>query len=99
MGEKRTVGYTEAGDAISMRLQRADAKKALGSVQKMNLGGNVLVLDGNRSLMQNKETVPKTRVEYEGGQYVTCLWAPSDLRIKSEEENHVEGQDVRDLGD
>ena len=52
-GEKRIVGYTEAGDGMSMKIQRADVKKVLGSVRKMNVGGNVVVLE--------------TRIEHEGG--------------------------------
>ncbi len=37
-----------------MRVQCADVKQVLCSVHKMNLGGNVIVLDGGRSYMQNK---------------------------------------------
>ena len=48
-GEKKIVGYTDKGEAVSMRVQCADVKKALCSVHKMNLGGNVVVLDGERS--------------------------------------------------
>jgi hypothetical protein len=47
-GEKRIDGHTEAGGGMSMRIQRADGKKVLGSVHKMNLGGNVVALDGNK---------------------------------------------------
>jgi hypothetical protein len=71
-GEKRIVGYTDAGEGVSMKIQCADVKKVLGSVHKMNMGGNVVVLDGRRSYMQNKETGQKTRIEYESGQYVMC---------------------------
>ncbi len=39
-------------------------KKVLGSVHKMNVGGNVVVLDGDESYMQNKETSKKTRINY-----------------------------------
>ena len=42
----------------------------------MNQGGNVVVLDGNRSYMVNKKTRQKTRIKYEDGQYVFYIWAP-----------------------
>ena len=54
-GEKKIVGYTDDGESVSMRVQCADVKKVLCSVRKMNLGGNALALDGNKSYMQNKE--------------------------------------------
>ena len=43
----------------------------------MNMGGNVVVLDGERSYMQHKESGKKTRIEYEDGQYVMYLWLPA----------------------
>ncbi len=88
-GEKRIVGHTEAGDGVSMKIQSADVKKALGSVHKMDLGGNAVALDGNKSYAQNKESGRKTRTEYEGGQCVVYLWAPSDRRMKDEEESKM----------
>ena len=59
-GEKLIAGYTDEGESISMKVQCADVKKVLCSVHKMNLGGNVVVLDGGRSYMQNKESRQKT---------------------------------------
>ena len=76
-GEKRIVGYTKEGEGIAMKIQRADVQKVLGSVRKMNMGGNVVVLDGERSYAQNKRTGQKMRIEYEGGQCVMHLWVPS----------------------
>ncbi len=55
----------------------------------MNLGGGVVVLGGDESYTQNKETGQKTRIEYEGGQRVMYLWGPSDRRIGDEEENKM----------
>ena len=52
-------------------------KKVLCSVHKMNMGGNVVVLDGEKSYMQHKDSGKKTRIEYEDGQYVMCLWVPA----------------------
>ena len=48
-GEKEIIGYTDQGEGVSLRIQRADVKKVLGSVHKMNMGGNAFVLDGERS--------------------------------------------------
>ncbi len=59
-----------------MRIQCADAKRVQGPVHKMNMGGNVVVLDGDKNYVQNKETNKKTRTNYEQGQYVMCVWAP-----------------------
>ncbi len=42
----------------------------------MNMGGNVVVLDGDKSYVQNKETYEKIRINYEQGQSVMCVWAP-----------------------
>ncbi len=36
-GEKEIVGYADDGEVVSMRSQRADVKKVLRSVHKMNL--------------------------------------------------------------
>jgi hypothetical protein len=55
-GEKNIVGYTDDGERVSMRVQCSDVKKVLCSVHKMNLGGNVVVLDGEKSYMQDKES-------------------------------------------
>jgi hypothetical protein len=76
-GEKMIVGYTDDGGAVSMKVQCADVKKVLCSVHKMNMGGNVVVLDGEKSYMQHKESGKKTRIEYEDGQYVMYLWVPA----------------------
>ena len=88
-GEKRTTGHTDDGKSVSMRIQCADVKKVLCSVHRMNMGGNVVVLDGGRSYMQNKETGQRTRIKYEDGQYVMYLWLPS-----SEREANVETEKV-----
>ncbi len=61
----------------------------LGSVRKMNLGGNAVVLDGNKSCMQGKEIGQKVRIEHECGHYVMYLWVPSVRQIKDEEENKM----------
>ncbi len=88
-GEKRVVGYTDTGEGLSMKIQCADVQKVLGSVHKMNMGGNVVVLDGNRSYVQNKESGQKTRIEYEGGQYVMYVWVPSRKEVVEEESPNI----------
>ncbi len=61
-GENKVIGHTESGDGVSIKIQRADVKKALVSVHKVNMGGNVVVLEGGRSYTQNKTTGQKTRI-------------------------------------
>jgi hypothetical protein len=91
-GEKKIVGYTDDGEGVSLRIQCADVKKVLGSAHKMNLGGNVVVLDGERSYMQNKETGKKTRINYENGQYVMHVWVPAkETMIKEESDKVLKG--------
>ncbi len=51
-------------------------KKVPGSVHKINMGGKVVVLDGDRTHMQNKETDEKPRINYEQGQHVMYVWVP-----------------------
>ncbi len=75
-GEKTIVGYTGDGAGVSLRIQRADVKKVLGSARKMSTGGNVVALDGDRSYTQNQETNEKTRISYEQGQRVMYVWVP-----------------------
>ena len=53
-GEKMVVGYTDDGGAVSMKVHCADVKKVLCSVHKMNMGGNAVVLDGERSCSTSK---------------------------------------------
>ncbi len=52
-------------------MQRADAKKVLGSAHTMKMGGNAVMLGGGKSYTQNKKTGQETRVKREDGQGVT----------------------------
>ena len=90
-GEKKIVGYTESGESMSMKIQCAEVKQFLGSVHKMNMGGNVVVLDGKKSYMQNKESGQKTKIEYEGGQYVMYIWVPSSKETVRESSKILKG--------
>ncbi len=63
-------------------MQRARVKQVLGSVDEMNMGGNVVALDGDKSYMQSKETSEKTRINYEQGQRIMYLWAPAKEKLR-----------------
>ena len=91
-GEKVIVGYAGDGGAVSMKVQCADVRKVLCSVHKMNMGGNVVVLDGEKSYMQHKESGRRTQIEYEDGQYVMYLWLPARREeVQGEAENVLKG--------
>ncbi len=60
------------------KVHSADVKTAPRSVHNMNLGGNVVALDGLKSYVQNWENGQKTKINYEKGQYVVYLWLPSN---------------------
>ena len=66
----------------------ADVRKVLGSVNKMNMGGNVVVLDGDKSYMCNKKSGQKTKIHYEDGQYVMYIWVPAKAASGGEEYHH-----------
>ena len=83
------VGYTEDGEGVSIKITCADVDKVLGSVHRFNTGGNVVVLDGGSSYMQNKKTGQKTRIEYENGQYVMYLWVPSTKEVVERESERI----------
>ena len=57
----------------------------------MNMGGNVVVLDGGKSYMQEKKSGQKTKMEYEGGQYVMYLWVPSSKETVKESSKILRG--------
>ena len=60
-----------------MRMTCVDVQKVLGSVHRMNKGGNKIVLDGEASYMESKKTGKRTKIHYDGGQYVLYIWAPA----------------------
>ena len=77
-GERTVTGCTDDGEAVSKRMTCADVHKVLGSVHRMNRGGNMVVLDGDESYLENKHTRRRTKIHYEHGQYILYLWVPSD---------------------
>jgi hypothetical protein len=83
-GETSMIGFTDEWVGVTMKMQCADVKKTLGSVHRMNQGGNVVVLDGHNSYLMNKATGRKTRIGYEDGQYVMYLWVKSDGATKDD---------------
>ncbi len=82
-GEKRIAGHAESGDGSSMKIQRADARKVLGSVHKTNVGGNAVVLDRERSYTQKK------RIGYEKGQHVMQVWVPTTEKETVEDQKQI----------
>ncbi len=64
----------------------------------MNMGGNVVVLDGERSYMQSKETNEGARINYEQGQCVTYVWALVKTGSGEGDGEGAEGQSLLDLG-
>ena len=81
-----------------MRIQCADVKKVLGSVHKMNLGGNVVVLDGDK--------LHAEQGDWQENQDQLRAGAVRDARVGAGEGEcsqggvgeSFEGQQVRDFG-
>ncbi len=58
----------------------------------MNLGGSMVVLDGDRSYTQNKESNEKTQINDEQGQCVMCRWTPvKEGEVAKETEKVLKG--------
>ena len=73
-GEKKLSGYTLDGSPFSMSVQCADVKRTLGSVYRLNQGGNVVVLDGKDSYMVNKRSGKRIPIKEEHGQFAIYIW-------------------------
>ncbi len=97
-GEKKIVGYTDDGGGVSLSMPCADVKKVLGSVHKMNMGGNVVVLDVEKTTCNTRIQARKRGIKYEGGQYVMRMRAPPKENEVREESEFFAGQSLRDLG-
>jgi hypothetical protein len=78
-GEKQVLGWTDEGDPVSMRMTVADVNKVLGSVHRMNLGGNKVVLNGSDSYMEGQNG-KRTKIHYKDGQFIMYLWVPAVSR-------------------
>jgi hypothetical protein len=75
-GEKQVMGWTDEGDPVSMRMTVADVNKVLGSVHRMNRGGNKVVLNGDNSYMEGRNG-KRTKIHYKDGQFIMYLWVPA----------------------
>ena len=56
----------------------ADVTRTLGSVYRMNEGGNVVVFDGKSSYMVNNKSRKITPIVQENGQYAMYVWVKDD---------------------
>ncbi len=97
-GEKNIVGYTDSGESVDLRIQCTDAKNALCSVHKMNSRGNVVVLDGGRSYVQNKETGQMTDQLRRGAVRYAHVVAVEGRGDAGGDRASFEGESARDLG-
>jgi hypothetical protein len=77
-GEKTLRGITETGAPFSMNIQCADVTRALGSVYRLNQGGNSVVLNGKNSYMLHVKSGIKTPIILEGGKYMLRIWIRDD---------------------
>ena len=75
--ERQPLLLTRVREGVSVRAQRAYAKRVLCSARKKKLGENVAALDGGWSSMQHKENGQRAMADYEEGQYVTHLRLPA----------------------
>jgi hypothetical protein len=73
-GEKKLSGFTLDGSPFSMSVQCADVKRTLGSVYRLNQGGNMVVLDGKDSCMINKRSGKGIPIKEENGQFAIYIW-------------------------
>ena len=61
------------GFGVSMTLQCADVKKTLASVHRMNQNGNIVILDGDASMMINKVSGKVMPLNCENGTYFSTI--------------------------
>ncbi len=54
-GKRKIAGYTELMEALCVKIQPVDVKKVLEPMRKINLGGKVAGLDGERSFVVNED--------------------------------------------
>ena len=71
-GEKLIKGRTDDRTNVSMATQCADVTKTLGSVYRINQGGNGVWLDGNNSCLVEKNG-EKQKIMEENGQFIMHL--------------------------
>jgi hypothetical protein len=93
-GEKQVMGWTDEGDPVSMRMTVADVNKVLGSVHRMNLGGNKVVLNGSDSYMEGRNG-RRTKIHYKDGQFIMYLWVPATSKKAVTIQENAKGSDVK----
>ncbi len=86
------MGHADDGESVIMRAQRTDAKKALLSVRKMNLGGNAIWM-AEKGTRRTRRTVRGRGSTTRMGQGVTYLWLPSKGESVQEETEQVVQRD------
>ncbi len=72
-GEKKIARYADDGKGFSLKIQYTDAKKALASVRKMDVGANVVVLGGGRSY--TRRTRRCARARWQSTKIGSAFWA------------------------
>ena len=73
-GERILRGSTKDGAMASMAVQVADVSRTLGSVNRMNEAGTVVVLDGHDSYTLNKSTGRITGIDWREGKLIMDSW-------------------------
>ena len=67
-----------------MAVQVADVSRTLGSVNRMNEAGDVVVLDGHDSYTLNKSTGRITGIEWREGKFLMDLWFQKPQNVRNE---------------
>ena len=79
---KRGIGFVAAN---GIGIKKYGERRSSGTRK-------LVVLDGDKIYMQNKEASKKTRINYEHGQHVRCLWAPvKEGEVAKETEEVLQG--------
>ncbi len=95
-GEKKIGGYTDDGESVSMRVQRADARRCRELFTRSTWEEISLYWTEVRA---DKENGHKTRINYEEGQYAMYLRLPSKgEEAQKETEKVLRGNRIRDFG-
>ena len=73
-GEKRMMAWGQDNVLRSLTMQAAQVNKPLLAVRKVTQGGNRVVMDENRSYIQDKKTGTIVPVHHRDGVYHVVLW-------------------------
>ena len=75
-GELKIPMVTRERTLRGIAFQVAGVKKALGSVQKMNEAGHIVIFDGPDSFIYNKATQEANMMRQEDGNFIIDVWVP-----------------------